>query len=784
MKKQFILFALLLLLIIDTNIYAVTQRTEPFIQEVRTFFRDKDGLAENNIKNVFYTPDYGVVIMTHSGDIQNFNAGKWEQIPYILSWKPSYMACVGNTIFIADKMQLAKYSLDNKNWETLDIPINGGISGLLAFTSSNDLPNLYVVCHTKIIKYESDLTAPKTIEGPGINICTIAVGKNGDMVIGTDEGIYKYIDSKSEWALLLPGDENCRWAPRNVNALTYDSQGNLWFGSKEGVGKFNGTSWTLYTGEEGLPWNKFLSAVPGEKGDVVWFATTKGAIRHEQGKFAYRFSHRWMLDDYVNSIAVTPDGSAWIATPNGLSVIERKPMTFEEKSNHFIQQVETRHNRDGYIARCRLKEPFNTDTWESAISDNDGLYTSMYGAAQAFRYAATKDPKSKEIAKRSFLACKQLVDITEIGMPARVIIPKDWHEPVNELMGAEYNLKRKLTDPLWKQITPRFVTSSDGKYMWKCDTSSDELAGHYFFYGIYYDLVAETEEERQPVREVVKTVTDHLINNDYNLVDHDGKPTRWAFFGPNALHSLKGWEQRGLNSMMMLSFLRVAHHITGDEIYNEKFNELCDKYFYHINAMQSKMYFPPDYVVPWDNNLCLMSWYGIFRYENDAEKLLMWRISLDHAWQHVKRMKNSFWNFLYLSCAQEFSKHLSTDKFDNLYPDVPELVRMTLISYKEPNKSALDHALETLEGIPLDLISYCMDNTHRLDVIFDPDTPDKTRGWRVDGYALPIQELPHVRPDDDPFVLKSCSGQDGTSEDEGTFFLLPFWLGVHHGFIN
>ena len=51
--------------------------------------------------------------------------------------------------------------------------------------------------------------------------------------------------------------------------------------------------------------------------------------------------------------------------------------------------------------------------------------------------------------------------------------------------------------------------------------------GHYFFYPRYYDLVAETEEEREAVRKVVRSITDHLMRNDFKLMDHDGTPTRW-----------------------------------------------------------------------------------------------------------------------------------------------------------------------------------------------------------------------------------------------------------------
>src|SRR5436309_9410460 len=37
----------------------------------------------------------------------------------------------------------------------------------------------------------------------------------------------------------------------------------------------------------------------------------------------------------------------------------------------------------------------------------------------------------------------------------------------------------------------------DGQWLWKGDTSSDELVGHYFGYAIYFDLVADEAEKAQ-----------------------------------------------------------------------------------------------------------------------------------------------------------------------------------------------------------------------------------------------------------------------------------------------
>ncbi len=99
---------------------------------------------------------------------------------------------------------------------------------------------------------------------------------------------------------------------------------------------------------------------------------------------------------------------------------------------------------------------------------------------------------------------------------------------------------------LWKVYEPRWPKSADGKWYFKTDTSSDELDGHYFFYPLYYDLVADTPAEKKRVREVVRDLTDHLIQHDYQLVDHDGKPTRWAVYGPKSLNGDHRWRvERG-----------------------------------------------------------------------------------------------------------------------------------------------------------------------------------------------------------------------------------------------
>lgn len=632
---------------------------------------------------------------------------------------------------------------------------------------------------------------------------------NQQEYIGKKGGLFVREGKKGKWKEVFPTDGIYNWKLSDVAVLLTDSKGRLWFGSNQGVGFLQNGRWTLFTGREGLPFKYFTSGAVGKNGDV-WFGTKKGAIRADGERFHYRMSRRWLPDDYINAILVEKNGTTWFATNKGVSRIVFQSMTMEEKANLFTQQVESRHTRMGFIAQNHLNVRFDSSSWEPAISDNDGMYTSKYGAAQAFRYAVTGSEEAKQIAKRSFDACKSLVDIThEKGFPARVIVPIDWHEPLNEQYDHAYNMRAQKRDPFWKDIIPRFVTSEDGKYLWKCDTSSDELAGHYFFYGVYYDLVADTEEEKNQVAEVVGDITDHLIRNGFFLKDHDGTSTRWGNFSPEFCNSVWGWDQRGLNSMMMLSFLNVAHHVTGDKKYMDTAKMLRDEHNYHINAMLAKMYYPPEDVVPWDNNLALMSFYGLLNYEEDPELIMMYRESLEFAWMHISKQKNAFWNVLYASPAQKFNTMVdsgiySSGKYFQYAPPYSEFTAKEF--YKTDFK--IDDTMETLLKLPLDLIGYRMDNRHRLDVIFDPTPgqndnegwqPQKMQsseavfgidvdklpkmGWHYDTRALPIDERCHVRLDRDAFVLDAIEG-DGYTEHEGTMYLLPYYMARYHGLIK
>ncbi|MCE9582794.1 MAG: hypothetical protein K8T20_09900 [Planctomycetes bacterium] len=98
--------------------------------------------------------------------------------------------------------------------------------------------------------------------------------------------------------------------------------------------------------------------------------------------------------------------------------------------------------------------------------------------------------------------------------------------------------------------------------------------------------------------------------------------------------------------------------------------------------------------------------------------------------------------------------------------------------------------MATLKGIPLDRVDWGHKNSHRTDVVFysfpnsrEPYAPDKQkRGYRVDGKCLPAEERSFGHWNTDPWELDYRGG--GHTMMSGEVFLLPYYMGLYHGFIE
>ena len=124
----------------------------------------------------------------------------------------------------------------------------------------------------------------------------------------------------------------------------------------------------------------------------------------EAGHLDYLEGKRWLPDNRVTTIAPAPDGSVWVGTQKGLSHIYHRELTLAEKSEIVQKDLQARNRRYGFVTQMHLRAPGVLDGAVQEISDNDGLWTSLYIASQSYRFAATKSAEAKANAWRSMQA--------------------------------------------------------------------------------------------------------------------------------------------------------------------------------------------------------------------------------------------------------------------------------------------------------------------------------------------------------------------------------------------
>ena len=473
------------------------------------------------------------------------------------------------------------------------------------------------------------------------------------------------------------------------------------------------------------------------RANILWLGGPHGAARFDPGsshlwdRWQYFGDGRWLIGQDVQHIYVddSPEETVWIRTRQGVSRISWMIYTLNEKAVHFDGVTERYHVRNGFVARSKLTTPGDLSTSTLSDTDNDGLWTAMYLASQAYRYAVTQSDDARRKARRSLDAIMKLETITPIpGFYARTY--------------------RLLNEPLPHQDNGEWHASGDGVTEWKGDTSSDESVGHYYAYAMYYDLVAN-DGEKEEIRTFVRRLTDYLMANDYDLIDLDGKPTRWGRWGESYYDSSEGDYEKALRSLELLSFLKTTYHITGDAKYQDAYMDRVQRGYAHY-TLEYRRWGSEEWEINFsDDELYYLSIYPLLKYEDNPALRAIYMDSLRFTWSQVQPEMNALWNFM--SAALDAG------------PLSPPL---------------LNDSIRSLERAPQTLVRWNTKNSHRIDVRMNrsPDRHGKDFLVRV----LPYDERPLHKHNGNPYI---ADGGDGRQLMEPTFWLLPYWMGVYYKFL-
>lgn len=492
-----------------------------------------------------------------------------------------------------------------------------------------------------------------------------------DALLAAESGLFGLMGKRRYWLSLevRPGG----LLSARTRGLAWLDGEHFLMATDKGLNISNGgRGWESLTADDGLPILDLTHVVTGPDG-TVWLGSNEGLIRWKGGEWTYLAGKRWLPDNRVTAIAPGVDGSVWVGTANGLAHLHYRKLTLEEKAVILQKNIESRDRRHGYVTEMHLRAPGVVEGALQEVSDNDGLWTALYVAAQSFRYAVTKSPEAKVQAWRSMQAVLRLESITGIpGFPARAICHVD---------EAQYSKRSMRSHPEWHE------SPSEKGWYWKGETSSDEIDGHYFGWYIFYELAAD-EEQKARVRATCKRVTDHILDRGYYLVDKDGRPTTWGVWAPEKLNDdPKWWHERGLGSLEMLSHLMVAAHIVGEPRYERAYRELIENHHYALNTLKAKV--PGS--VSHDDQLLFLAYYPLLQLEKDAGLRALYAASVKRTWEMERIEGNPLWNFIYGA-----STGAACD---------------------------VAVAVDALREMPLDFILWTTRNSHRADLKFRAGKP-------------------------------------------------------------
>ncbi len=307
--------------------------------------------------------------------------------------------------------------------------------------------------------------------------------------------------------------------------------------------------------------------------------------------------------------------------------------------------------------------------------------------------------------------------------------------------------------------------SADNKWWWKGDTSSDEVVGHYFAYLIYYNTCADNRE-KQEIRGCVARMTDHILDHGLHYIGPPGTPTTWGVWSPESLNGeLRRIGDRGLNSLEILSHLKVAEYLVGKPRYTDKIKELVEKHSYATNTVLQKQTWPPEFVNHSDDQLAFLSYYPLLILEHDPKLREHYLASIRRSFLIERPERSSLFNLIYGAALQASTWN--------------DPAKRPSEAFVNPADYDQAECLEWFREVPADTTGWAVINSDRQDI----GRVANNRFRRPRGeFVLPVSERHVMRWNGDPYALDG--GSDGRHRDDGAAILLPYWMGRYHRLIE
>lgn len=295
----------------------------------------------------------------------------------------------------------------------------------------------------------------------------------------------------------------------------------------------------------------------------------------------------------------------------------------EKKAIEAERMAERYHVREGLLIPTRIEVIEGPRVYDATSQEDVCTRTGEYLFALCFEYLVTGDENVRRRAWRTAQAMLKLERVTGVpGLVARAFKKAD--RPTIDEQSFFFPIE-------WHRST-----AMPG-YRWLGDLSVDQLNDWMIGLCVYYDFVARGDEKRA-IEAAVDRVASRLLDYDLRIVDWDGKMTLWGNMSPSLPHE-------PLNSLLGLSNVKIAWHVTRKDKYRRYFQDLIQTHKYQEDIILAKVLFPDYAINRSDDNLAMEALWNLTRLEDDPVLRQYYRVSFERHWQMLRDENVALYDF-------------------------------------------------------------------------------------------------------------------------------------------
>ena len=140
----------------------------------------------------------------------------------------------------------------------------------------------------------------------------------------------------------------------NVSCGTFEGNGVMWFGTQNGISKFDGTNWTnITTTTDTALVSNTITAIKSMANGDLWVGTDFGVCKYSNSTWQCFTSADGLGDDRIKYIEQSLDGRIWIGEYDGLSIYDGTNWTSYNMSDGLpfggIQSIKFDNNSEAWM---------------------------------------------------------------------------------------------------------------------------------------------------------------------------------------------------------------------------------------------------------------------------------------------------------------------------------------------------------------------------------------------------------------------------------------------------